>query len=348
MAELAPQFSRTTQVFAGGNWLVPEDTVGPGIPAIFPQVNPDHGENRLALAQWIVAPDNPLTARVTVNRFWAQLFGRGIVSTPEDFGSQGAMPSHPALLDWLALQFQGEMEWSMKTLIRTIVLSATYQQSSALSEELLAQDPYNIWLSRGPRNRLSAEQVRDQLLAVSGLLSTQVGGPSVMPDQPDGLWDAVVYSGLRWETSRGSDRYRRSLYTFLRRSVPHPLITTFDATNREVCRSRRVLTNTPLQALMSLNDPVVLTGAKALAMRLDLPAQTANEQIRAAYEHLFYEPPAPEDMEVLEALFTEAESTYRNDTVAARQLVGNEDAELAAMVIVINALFNLDQFLTKA
>lgn len=347
MVELPDAFRRATQVFDGGNWLVRSDTVQPGVPGLFPAVDSALPANRLALAKWIVNPDNPLTARVAVNRFWAKLFGRGIVATPEDFGSQGALPTHPELLDWLAYQFSHELDWSVKDLLRKLVLSSTYQQSSAFNQELLAADPYNEWLSRGHRRRLSAEEVRDQLLAVSGLLSNKIGGPSVMPDQPDGLWDAVVYSGLRWQTSPGEDRYRRTLYTFLRRSVPHPLITTFDGTNREVCRSRRVLTNTPLQALMSLNDPVVLAGAKALAIQLKLEYGTSSERIKAACERLFYEPPSSENQLTLELLYAEAMAEYTAEPTAVLELVDTDDPELAATVVVINALLNLDQFLTN-
>lgn len=348
MVDLPDDFSRTTQVFDGGNWLVRTDTVQPGIPGLFGAVDPKRPANRLALAHWIIDEDNPLTARVAVNRFWAKLFGRGMVATPEDFGSQGALPTHPALLDWLAFQFSHDLNWSVKELLRTIVLSATYQQASDLSPESLAADPYNQWLARGPRSRLSAEEVRDQLLAVSGLLSDKIGGPSVMPDQPEGLWDAVVYSGLRWETSEGEDRYRRTLYTFLRRSVPHPLITTFDGTNRELCRSRRVLTNTPLQALMTLNDPVVLEASKALAKRLMEEHSPGKSLITAVYEELYFESPQPENEQTLQQLYEEALAEYAVDSAAVANLVGSEDPELAATVVVINALFNLDQFLTKA
>ncbi|MEM9258917.1 MAG: DUF1549 domain-containing protein, partial [Bacteroidota bacterium] len=244
MLDLPDDQQRVTQVFNRGNWLVPTDTVVPSVPEIFPSLPQEIAAGRLAFARWIVDPENPLTARVMVNRFWAGLFGQGIVTTLEDFGSQGAKPSHPALLDWLAGQFVEEMDWSVKKLLRLLVHSATYQQTSAASSEMLAVDPYNTLLGRSPRVRLSAEQVRDQMLATAGLLSDKMYGPSVMPQQPEGLWNAVVYSGLRWKRSEGEDRYRRSLYTFLRRSIPHPLLTTFDGTNREVCLSRRTLTNT--------------------------------------------------------------------------------------------------------
>lgn len=348
MLDLPKEQERVTQVFNRGNWLVPTDTVLPDVPAIFPALPEEAVAGRLAFARWIVDPENPLTARVAVNRFWAGLFGQGIVATPEDFGSQGALPSHPDLLDWLAGQFVEELDWRVKDLLRLIVHSSTYQQASETTPQLLTVDPYNVLLARGPRIRLSAEQIRDQMLQVSGLLSDKMYGPSVMPLQPDGLWDAVVYSGLRWETSEGEDRYRRALYTFLRRSVPHPSLTAFDGTNREVCLSRRIITNTPLQALMSLNDPEVLEGARHLAKTVAPPSGTAAKKIKALYEHLFYRPPLEEDMAVLQQLYAEALDHYRDDSKAGGELIEGGDPELAALTIVVNALFNLDDFLTKS
>ncbi|MEM1358949.1 MAG: DUF1553 domain-containing protein, partial [Bacteroidota bacterium] len=348
MLDLPDGKQRVTQVFNRGNWLVPTDTVVPSVPEIFPSLPQDTSSARLAFARWIIDPENPLTARVTVNRFWAELFGQGIVTTPEDFGSQGAKPSHPALLDWMAGEFVEEMDWSMKDLLRLIVHSATYQQASAASPEMLAADPYNTLLARSPRVRLSAEQVRDQMLAVSGLLSGKMYGPSVMPQQPDGLWDAVVYSGLRWKRSEGEDRYRRSLYTFLRRSIPHPLLTTFDGTNREVCLSRRTLTNTPLQALLTLNDPEVLEGATNLVNVVSPSNGSITAKISTLYEHLFYRPPLEEDMLVLLQLYHDALVQYQENPVASAELVGVENPDLAALTVVVNALFNLDEFLTKS
>lgn len=348
MLDLPAEANRVTQVFNRGNWLVPTDTVSPNVPAIFPALPEGVPGGRLAFARWISSPENPLTGRVAVNRFWAGLFGQGIVTTPEDFGSQGASPSHPALLDWLAGQFTNELDWSVKDLLRLIVHSATYQQASEASPEILAVDPYNTLLSRGPRVRLTAEQIRDQMLQVSGLLSDKMYGPSVMPLQPDGLWDAVIISGMRWKTSEGEDRYRRAVYTFLRRSVPHPFLTTFDGTNREVCLSRRIVTNTPLQALMSLNDPEVLEGALSLAKTVPPTAGTATEKIAALYEHLFYRPPLEEDMEVLRQLYTESLDHYQGETRVGLEIVGEADPELAALTVVVNAMFNLDEFLTKA
>ena len=207
----------------------------------------DQPVNRLGLARWLVDENNPLVARVAVNRLWEQIFGRGLVETSEDFGTQGAPPSHPELLDWLATEFIAK-GWSQKALIRTIVLSATYRQSSAVTPELAERDPYNRLFARGPRVRMEAEMVRDVALAASGLLSAKMFGPSVFPLQPDGIWN-MPYSSDKWTTSTGEDRYRRSLYTFWRRTSPYPSFMTFDATSRELCTVRRVRTNTPLQAL---------------------------------------------------------------------------------------------------
>ncbi|MEM9929043.1 MAG: DUF1553 domain-containing protein, partial [Bacteroidota bacterium] len=267
LVELEDDQRRTTTTFLRGNWLVPGDTVRAGVPAVFSSlpITANPSKDRLAFANWLTAPENPLTARVAVNRFWAQLFGRGIVETTEDFGSQGSPPTHPELLDWLAHHFQEDLQWRPKALLRLLVTSAAYRQSSKAAPELLAKDPGNKLLARGPRKRLTAEQVRDQALSVSRLLSAKMYGPGVMPPQPDRLWDFVPYSGMRWETSKGEDRYRRAVYTFLRRSVIHPQFATFDAPNRQVCLSRRIETNTPLQALLTLNDPAGLECAAVLA-----------------------------------------------------------------------------------
>ena len=339
---------RSTTVFTAGNWLVPGDTVMPGVAPIFPPMA-ERGKtpDRLDFAKWVTDPANPLTARVAVNRYWAALFGQGIVTTLEDFGSQGAHPSHPKLLDWLAGQFSGELNWSSKQLLRLVVTSETYQQSSASSEELLAVDPYNELLARGPRKRLSAEEVRDQILAVSGLLSDKMYGPGVMPPQPDGLWDGVVYSGMRWKTSEGEDRYRRGIYTYLRRSVPHPFLTTFDGPNREFCLSRRTITNTPLQALMTLNDPVVVEAANAIASSVISEAKMPEMWISLLHQRTLFSTPDAADHTVLNRLYEESLANYQQNPAAAKTLTGHPNAELAALAVVANALFNLDEFISK-
>ena len=238
----------------------------------------DQPVNRLGLARWLVDERNPLVARVAVNRIWQQVFGRGIVETSEDFGSQGAAPSHPELLDWLATEFIAK-GWSQKALLRLIVTSSTYRQSSVVTPQLAERDPDNRLLARGPRFRMEAEMVRDVTLAASGLLSAKMHGPSVFPLQPPGVWN-MPYSSDKWTTSEGEDRYRRSLYTFWRRTSPYPAFMTFDTTSREFCTVRRVRTNTPLQALTLLNDPASFEAARALAARMIAAGAAAPARVR--------------------------------------------------------------------
>ncbi len=238
MVELPANQRRVTKLLRKGNFLDPGDPVEPGTPAAFHALSQDAPRNRLGLAQWLVDPKNPLTARVAVNRFWSQIFGAGLVETEEDFGTQGDLPSHPELLDWLAVRYR-DSGWDTKALLRWIVTSATYRQSSNVTPELLAKDPRNRLLARAPRFRLDAEMVRDQALALSGLLSRKIGGPSVFPPQPEGLWQAAFNGQRTWATSAGEDRHRRALYTFWRRTVPYPSMATFDAPSRETCTIRR-------------------------------------------------------------------------------------------------------------
>src|SRR5258706_344990 len=268
-----PGFERpSTPLRLRGSYMSPGEMVYAGVPSSLPPLPDEAPANRLGLAGRLASDQNPLTARVTVNRAWEALFGHGIVETSEDFGKQGEQPTHPELLDWLATEFQHQ-ETRFKALHRLIVTSATYRQSShtAARPALLEKDPYNRLLARGPRFRLEAETVRDAVLAASGLLSPKVGGPSVFPDQPEGIWDNP-YSDDKWTTSAGEDRYRRSLYTFARRTAPYPMLSTFDAPSREFCTVRRVRTNTPLQTLPTLNDPAFFQAARALAARVELEA----------------------------------------------------------------------------
>ncbi len=249
-----------------GSFSAKGERVYAGTPRALPAMRDDLAINRLGLARWLVDPNNPLVSRVAVNRLWEQIFGRGLVETSEDFGSQGSPPTHPELLDWLATEFVAK-GWSQKALLRTIVLSATYRQSSAVPAAVAERDPYNRLFARGPRVRLEAEMIRDVTLAVSGLLSEKMSGPSVFPLQPDGIWN-MPYNSDKWTVSQGEDRFRRSLYTFWRRTSPYPSFMTFDATSREFCTVRRVRTNTPLQALTLLNDPASFEAARALAGRM--------------------------------------------------------------------------------
>lgn len=318
--ELPPDQRRQTRIHNRGSFLDPGDPVEPAVPAAlhpFPEKAPS---NRLGLAQWLVDKRNPLTARVTVNRFWARLFGMGIVETEEDFGNQGAAPTHPKLLDWLATEFL-RLKWDMKAIQKTIVMSATYRQSSDATPERIERDPRNQLLARGPRVRLSAETVRDQMLAVSGLLSKKMYGKPVMPLQPENVWQ-VVYSGDRWETSEGEDRYRRALYTLWRRTSPYPSMITFDAPTGEVCTLRRIQTNTPLQALVTLNDPIALEAAQHVATRArEAGGGDIDKTIARAYMLTLARPPTEAEAARLRKLFEQARSGLTGDSLSARQLI---------------------------
>ena len=415
MREQPDSFRRTTAEFMRGNWLAKGDPVQPGVPGVFNPLHQPDPSNRLALAHWLVSPENPLTARVTVNRLWAEIFGVGLVETVEDFGSSGQPPANQALLDHLALRFQNDLGWSVKKLLREIVLSATYRQdasvvgrqdlplpvgrgegrgegqepptmpqSSSLTTgkdyqrrtptaavrfpresphpqslspsdgereasptrlTLIERDPRNRLLARGPRGRLAAEMVRDQALAVSGLLSEKMFGPPVMPLQPDGIWD-VIYSDAKWKTSSGEDQHRRALYTFIRRTTGFPSALTFDSPSREVCQTRRIKTNTPLQALVTLNDPVYVECAVALAVRMRREAgDDVRKQIAHGYELATGRPPAKGELQPLAELHRTALARYTAHPDLAKQLAGSP-AE-AALALVANALLNLDASLTK-
>lgn len=349
MKELPQDSSRKSFLFERGNWLVHGEQVFPEVPESLNPLPENAPKNRLGLAQWLVDKENPLTARVIVNRFWEQLFGLGIVETVEDFGTQGAPPSHPELLDWLAVQLQTDYNWSIKTLLREIVLSATYQQSTQIRPELLEIDPYNRLLARGPRIRLSAEQIRDQALVVSGLFEPEVGGPSVMPYQPEGVWNVIRHVS-RWETKDHKDKYRRGLYTFWRRVSPYPSMLTFDTPSREICVSRRIRTNTPLQALVTLNDPVFMEAAEALAQRIEEEGGEAiEEQLEYGYQLAMMRKPGKEKLNALLAFYNKALETYSRDKAASKALIGaNQDAHRAALVNVASVLINLDEFIMKS
>ena len=340
--------SRNTHVFEKGNWLLPADEVGPDILSSLGEFPTDLPRNRLGYAKWLTSPENPLTARVMVNRFWEQLFGKGIVETVEDFGTRGQPPSHPELLDYLSLQFSDTYQWSIKDLLKEIVLSATYRQSSKINRKKLDIDPYNILLSRGPRFRLSAEQVRDQALAVSGLLNTRAGGESDMPAQPEGTWQ-VIYSGEKWITTE-EDKHRRSVYTYWKRTSPYPSYITFDAPSREFCVSRRVRTNTPLQALVTLNDPVYTEISFALASRMSAFSQTdIKEAIGYGCELALCREPDNHTLQLLFDLYRSAEEEIYKDTgdIHTVSIDKTDQVKITPMTIVANALINLDEFLTK-
>jgi mono/diheme cytochrome c family protein len=356
MAELPSDKRRQTHLMVKGNHLNPGEKVEPGVPAAFHPLPNDAPVNRLAVARWLFSPDNPLTARVAVNRYWAALFGVGLVETEEDFGTQGEMPSHPELLDWLATEYV-RLGWDTKAFLKLLVTSATYRQSSQTTPEKLAKDPRNRLLSRGPRFRLEAEMVRDQALALSGLLSRKIHGPSVYPPQPPGLWQAAFNGQRTWATSKGEDRYRRGLYTFWRRTVPYPSMATFDATSRETCTVRRIRTNTPLQAFVTLNDPVYVECAQALARRIVKEGGTTTEErARFGLQLCLCRPPRTEQVQQVMELFQTEQEHYRKDTKAALALAteplgplpaGMDTAELAAWTVVANVLLNLDAVMMK-
>ncbi len=323
---------RTTRIHVRGSFLDQGKQVHAATPAVWPAMPKDAPRNRLGLARWLMSPDNPLTSRVLSNRIWSELFGQGIVPTLEDFGSQGDQPSHPELLDWLAGEFLGS-GWSMRHLLRTIVLSETYSQSSIQTAQHRELDPNNQWLSRGPSFRLSAEQLRDQALAVSGLLHEQLGGDSVMPPQPDGIW-RQIYSGAKWQDATGKDRFRRALYTFWRRTSPHPAMLMFDAQSREACVLRRRRTNTPLQALVLWNDPQFHEPALELGRRAMAVAQgDAQDGIDWLWRRcLLREPSTLEASRVLALLKDEQ----------ARGLADEDAWGMVASVVIC-----LDEFVTK-
>jgi hypothetical protein len=348
MSEGEGDLAREQHIFERGNWLVHGKQVQPDVPKYLSGMPKDYPHNRLGLAKWLVDGHNPLTARVAVNRFWEQLFGTGIVETVEDFGTQGFTPANPALLDYLAVSFQEDMHWSVKKLLRMMVLSGTYQQSSEVNQELLEKDPYNRFLARGPRIRLSAEQVRDQALLVSGLLSHKMYGKSVMPYQPDGMWQSP-WNGETWKLSQGEDKYRRAIYTFWKRTAPYPSMMSFDAPSREFCQLRRLRTNTPLQALVTLNDPTYVEAAQELAKILLKKGKTPEEQIQAGFNLIMMRNIDSRKLQVLTRLYRQTEQEYSRHPVEAYKFFGRSDVspKMAAMAVTANAMLNLDEIVTK-
>ncbi len=345
---------RTTNVMVRGNHKNLGEVVTPGTPAKLSPFHADWPTNRLGLAKWIVDPENPLTARVVVNRIWARYFGKGFVETSEEFGTQGDPPTHPELLDWLATELI-ENKWSLKALHKRIVTSATYRQSSKVTSELAKHDPFNRLFARGPRLRLDAEAVRDNALAISGLLYRKVGGPSVFPYQPDGVW-FNPYSGDRWTVSTNGEEHRRGLYTFWRRTAPYAAFMAFDAPSREVCTERRPRTNTPLQALATLNDRVFVEASAALARRMLKEEQTTENRLTRGFRLCVSRSPTEKESALLTDLYRETLGKYKKDTEAAKALAGSSGlvvpsgvdvAEVAAWTVVANVLLNLDETITK-
>ncbi len=348
--DLPPELARETRLFIRGNWIDKGEIIDrPGTPAIFPP-SPEPAADeapRLAMAKWITSPRNPLTARVAVNRFWLELFGTGIVPTPEDFGSAGEMPTHPELLDTLAVRFQPEMKWSVKTLLRELVSSAAYRQDATLSPGLAERDADNRLLARGPRQRLTAEMTRDHVLTVSGLIAHRDGGPPVHPPLPPGVWQPFD-SGDKWQTPPpGSpDRYRRSVHTYWKRSIPYPVFATFDAPTRELCSNRRILSNTPLQALAVLNDPAFHECAQGLARRMKYEAEgDLDARLAIGYRLATSHPISPDRLAELRDLFRKLEAKYTADPALMKGMAGTPDG--AAYTVVASVLLNLDEALIR-
>jgi hypothetical protein len=361
---------RDSFILVRGQYDKHGEKVTAATPASLPPIPEGAPNNRLGLARWLVDKSHPLTARVTVNRFWQTFFGTGIVKTAEDFGSQGEEPSHPLLLDWLACQFRDGSEngmtpaWDMKAMVRLIVTSATYRQSSVVTPELYAKDPENRLLARGPRFRLPAEFIRDQALAVSGLLDSRIGGASVAPYQPPGLWEELMSrsDGANWTAqvylqSHGPDLYRRSMYTFWKRTSPPPQLSTFDAPDRETCTVRRSRTNTPLQALVLWNDPTYVEASRKLAERIMTEGgATVDERIAFAFQEVESRKPAADEAAVLRRVYQKQLDKFTADNAAAIKLLSvgesprNEKLnvpELAAWTMVGSTILNLDETLTK-
>jgi len=347
-----------THILERGDFRRRGEQVQPGVPALLPPL-PEGETPRLALSRWLVDPQNPLTARVTVNRFWAMLFGTGIVKTAEDFGSQGEWPSHPELLDWLAVEFV-ESKWDVKHTLKLIVSSASYCQESAVSAHLAQIDPENRLLARGSRFRLPAEMLRDNALAVAGLLSEKQGGPSVKPYQPPGLWKEMSYGdggNKAYRQDHGENLYRRGLYTFWKRSILYPSFAAFDAPIREECTVSRPITNTPLQAFVTLNDVTFVEAARVFAERIVREGgDKTSSRLAFAMESALAREPSEAEMRILSALFVEMPAHYRENPAAAKQIVaagespaasGIDPIEQAAWTAVAQAIMNLDEMLTK-
>jgi hypothetical protein len=349
---------RTMRVLPRGNWLSDAgDVVGPAVPAFLPPLGvKNRRPTRLDLAEWMTSPDNPLVARVFVNRLWKLVFGQGIVKSLDDFGAQGTAPSHPELLDWLASEFV-ESGWDVKHMLKLMVMSASYRQSSAASEQLRQIDPYNRWLARQSRFRLDAEMVRDNALAISGLLSTRIGGASVKPYQPRGYWSHLNFPVREYESDHGESQYRRGLYTYWARTFLHPSLLAFDAPTREECSVERPRSNTPLQALVLLNDPTYVEAARVFARRvLAEGGSDAVARLRWAYRQALSRQPNSQELDVLNALLEKHRAQFAADPQSAQQLLSAGDAplpdnmdraELAAWTSVVRVLLNLHETITR-
>ena len=349
MAEQPTYEDRETLEFERGNFLT---KIGPAlsadVPALFPKLPAGEPRNRLTLAKWFFSPEQPLTARVTVNRYWEQLFGTGIVETLENFGSVGEEPSHPELLDWLALHFQNDLRWNVKALLREMVLSATYRQSARTAPELNERDPRNRLLARGPQQRLTAEMVRDQALMAGGLLNLVMGGPPVMPPQPEGVWNSV-YNDSKWIDAKGPNRYRRAIYTYIKRTSGYPSFLTFDASDHDTSLARRIPTNTPLQALVTLNDPVYAEASEALAKRMMKASANLDERLQYGARLVLSRDLTENELATLRRLFEKTSGGPEGARLvkASMQLEESSNRKREAMTAVASVLLNLDAALTR-
>ena len=348
---------RKTYILKRGNYDTHGDEVLPGTPkAILPFDTTKLPKNRLGLAKWLFDRRNPLTARVFVNRIWQEFFGKGLVKSSGDFGMQGDLPSHPELLDWLSVDFM-DHGWDVKRLVKQIVMSATYRQSAVISDERLKNDPDNTLLTRGPRYRLPAEFVRDLVLASSGLLTRTIGGPSVNPYQPPGLWEnATSGRGIlaNYKQVHGANLYRRGMYTLIKRTVPPVEMAIFDASNRDQCEVKRLRTNTPLQALLMENDPTVLEAARVLAAKLLQDKSSASEKIYKAFRLIVCRKPNEKELSILTAYFNDELKTMDKTTAAKVLNVGEypipeniNKVDLAALMKVVDTIYNLEEAITK-
>lgn len=344
---------RKTNVFERGNFRTLGKEVEPAVPGSLSFAMPDNApKNRLGLAMWMTDKRNPLISRTMVNRLWEQLFGSGIAETLEDMGTQGILPTHKELLDYLSWNFMNNYKWNVKTLLKELVMSATYRQDSKLTEELKEKDLANKFYARGPRVRLSAEQLRDQHLCVSGAMSSKMYGPGVMPWQPEGIW-LSPYNGARWENSKGEDQYRRAVYTYWKRTSAYPSMISFDGVQRVLCTARRIRTNTPLQALVTLNDSAYLDMARLFAYRIKKEAGAdVEKQIEKGYELMTYKTLPKEKLKVFIDLYNEAMAEFKTNAGKTRKLIGVDSTDYnnpstAALVVVTNAMMNLDEVVMK-
>jgi hypothetical protein len=350
---------RKTFLLTRGQYDQPAEEVrASGLPAVLKFDTTKLSRNRLGLAAWTFSKTNPLTARVFVNRMWQEIFGRGIVKTSGDFGMQGELPTHPELLDWIAADFV-EHGWNIKRLIKQMVMSAAYRQSAKIPVEKLKKDPENILLSRGPRNRLQAEFARDMVMASSGLLDKTIGGPSVKPYQPKGLWEAAT-SGrgvlATYVMDSGQNLYRRGMYTFIKLTVPPPSMILFDASNRDQCEVKRGKTNTPLQALLMMNDPTILEASRVLAQNMMLKKQSDDETIKEIFRRIICRNPSDKEIQVLKQYLTEQKMAFRNAKLDAKTTLAhgasplntslNKD-DLAAWMKMVNLVYNMEEAIMK-